>query len=588
MLSSRLSLPASVFFALPLCGQYGPNSPGSASNDASVGSNAWAVPANALVSDDSHATVSARGLSNYLRVDNFEFNLPTPGIIQGIQLDVEKSTLAPLDASVLDNWTSGLTKSISTGSNRCLVVVFGEENGTTSRDLTAVSYGGRAMTPIAEMVVGGGAVFSARVEAWMLLESEIALASSTAIVPTYGSYSPVEYCEAFSAVVFQNVDQLAPVSSLQTSGAIAATNPHQLGAAISTLAGSIAVNAVVSGNNTTPEITDGGTDTYTINSGFTEGTDIYFANTAVAPTSGACMETAHKPITANGTEQPACTFNGGVNRHVMIGFTLQRARELDLGVVMSQSGSLGGTNNANPLAWPTADAYVTYGGPTDLWGRSWTVADINDPGFGAAVSALVQNGTARVDHMRISVYEYVTLPIELLDFRGRRTNGLVRLDWVTATEKDNDHFIVQHSRDGVSFEDLVTMAGAGNSSTTRYYHAVDEHPWPGLNLYRLKQVDFDGQSTLSNVVTVNVERQDLTVFPNPTADGVITVYDSGSAPGQVAVYDEQLRLVRTHYIGLGSDPILHIGDLPDGTYVLMVPGPDGQHASRVVKTSREK
>lgn len=584
----RRCFPAFFVLALPAAAQFGPNSPSNAFNDASVGLNPWTAPGNVLASDNTYATVSARGATNYLRVNGFEFNLVSPGVIQGIQVEVERSTLSPQNVGLLDNWVSGLTRTISAGTNRCLIVVFGEENGTTSRDLTGVTYGGRAMTPVGEMVLGGGAAFSARVEAWMLLEADIALASSTAIVPTYGAYSPVEYCETFSSAVFSNVDQLTPVSSLQTSGALTAANPHQLGAAITTLVGSMAVNAVVEGNNTTPAITDGGTDTYTINSGYTEGTDIYFANTSVAPTSGACLQTAHKAIAANGTEQPTCTFNGSVNRHVMLGFTLQRARELDQGVFLAKAGTLGGTNNANGLAWPTTDAYVTYGGPIDLWGRTWTVADINDPSFGTAVAAFAQNGTARVDHVRISVYEHVTLPIELLDFSGKQQGASVRLDWITATEKNNDHFTVQRSTNGVAFEDLATIAGAGTSSAVHTYQLNDVRPAKGMNYYRLQQVDADGTSTLTKVIAVRVEADQLTVYPNPTSDGIVTVYDGGIAPGQVGVYDESMRLVRTHYIGAGSDPIVHISDLPDGTYLLMVPGADGAHLSRVVKASRER
>src|SRR6185295_5903293 len=98
-------------------------------------------------------------------------------------------------------------------------------------------------------------------------------AGSTTIAPTYaGGVTLTEYTETFSSVVYQNVDQLVPVTSTQASGAVGTTNPHQLGSAITTIAGSMAVNAVTEGNNTSPTAsTNGGTNTYTINSGYTEG-----------------------------------------------------------------------------------------------------------------------------------------------------------------------------------------------------------------------------------------------------------------------------------------------------------------------------
>lgn len=367
-----------------------------------------------LTSDDARASVSAKGLTNYVVASNFGFTIPGPAGISGIQLDVERQTSGVSNVAVLNGWSTGLSKAISAGTNRCLVVAYAQENGINSRDITAMTYGGRPMTQLAEAVSGTAGGFNARLEVWILLEADIALASGTAIVPTYGAYTALEYCEAFSSAVFQHVDQLAPAPSLQTSGAVATTNPHQLGAAITTLAGSMAVNLVTCGNNTTPGVADGGTNTYTINSGYTEGTDLYFANTGAAPTSGACLQTAHKAIAAGATEQPSCTFNGSVNRWAMIGFTLQHARELDHAVRLMKGGTISGSNLAAAGAWPTADAYATYGGATQLWGLTWLPSDITATNFGAALAARVQNGTAAVDHMRITVYYYSTPPVELL------------------------------------------------------------------------------------------------------------------------------------------------------------------------------
>ena len=564
--------------------QYGPNDPAIASNNTGTGANAWSNPANIFTSNDAYATVATKGYSNYLVATDFGFDIPGPVSIMGIRLDVERATKNPLDVALLDGWTGGLIKTVSAGADRCLIVVFAEENGTTSRDITAMTYGGQAMTPVTEVVYGGGASFSARIEVWLLLEAQIALASSTTIVPTYGAATLVEYCETFSAAVFRNVDQLMPVSSTQISGEVGSTNPHQLGAAIATLDGSMAVNAVISGNNTSPPIANGGTDTYTINSGYTEGTDIYFANDTAAPTSGACLQTAYKLINTAGTERPTCTFAGPVNRHAMVGFTLQRPREMDAEVRLLKGGVIGGTNKAVATPWRTTDAYATYGGVIDLWGRTWTLADINATDFGAAFSAQVQNGTASVDHMRITVYAMSSLPVELLDFRAEQDGEVVRLDWVTATEQDNDHFIVQRSRDGITFQEVTKVEGAGSSTSAHYYSAIDAQPWSGTNYYRLEQVDTDGSTEYSPVVVVQVTHGGLVVFPNPSASGAFTVFDVTLDQEKVAVYTNEMRLVRTH-VGTGSDPVIHLEDLPDGTYVLMVRSGADIRTARVVKAS---
>ena len=566
----------------------GPLSPTAAANNAGIGSNAWSTPGNALVSDNNHATTSAKGITNYLITSDYGFSIPSPSAINGIQLEVERSTNAPNNVALLDAWNTGLTRSVSAGTNRCLVVTYAQENGIDSRDLTALTYGGRSMTQVAQVTAGISGGFTARLEVWILLEAELALAGSTTLVPTFGTYSPWEYCDAFSSAVFQHVDQLSPVLSQQSGGAQGTTDPHQLSTAFSTLAGGMAIHLVTCGNrdasNPAPNTN---TTSYATPTGYTEGTDFYFANSSAAPNTGACMQLAHKSIATAGTEQPACDFNGSVNRYAMIGLCLQRARELDHSVRLLKGGALVGSDLANSTSWPTTDTYVSYGGIISTWGTTWTVADINAPGFGAAVAARVQNGTARVDHMRITVYYSSTLPIELLDFRALPDGNTVSLDWVTATETDNDHFTVQRSSDGITFEDVLSLPGAGSSTANRYYHAVDERPYGGLSYYRLKQVDTDGSSSDSPVITVRLEaRPGLVAYPNPTADGMITVHDVILERDRVAIFSEDMRLIRTH-VGAGRDPIIRLNDLPDGTYILMVSSPDGVRTTKVVKVSRE-
>jgi hypothetical protein len=586
LLSLAVHLLISLSIAVSCAAQIGPNSPTAAANNAALGSNAWSSTGSIFSSDNGYATVATKGITNYLVGTGFEFNLTGPANVLGIQLDIERHSANVNNVALLDNWTSGLSRTISAGTNRCLVVIYSQENGTTRQDITAMTYGGRAMTQHTEFVVGGGASFSGTIEVWTLLEAEIALAAGNAIVPTYGPSTQTEFCESFSSAVFQNVDQLVPISDTRASGAQANPNPHQLGSALTTLDGSMAVNAVMCGNNTTPASTIGGTNTYTINSGYTEGTDIYYANAAIAPTSGVSFQTSHKAITTGGTEQPSCTFAGSVNRWLMVGFTLQRARELDNEVRLLKGGVIGGSDLASTGAWPTSDALATYGGPTALWGRTWSLSDINAVDFGAATSVRVQNGTASVDHFQITVYIQVTLPIELLDLRAVQQGQVVRLDWATATEVDNDHFVVQRSWDGTTFEDVERVEGAGNSVSTLFYSSTDQRPRNGLNYYRLKQVDIDGTTDYSDVVAVDVHQKDLAVFPNPT-DGSVTLLDVVLGRDQVAIYSPDMRLIRTH-VGAGTNPAIHLGDLPDGTYVIMVRTGEEIRTTRVVKASISK
>lgn len=80
----------------------------------------------------------------------------------------------------------------------------------------------------------------------------------------------------------------------------------------------------------------------------------------------------------------------------------------DSAVRIVKGGAIGSTNKgATGTAWPSADAYASYGGAADLWGESWTYSDINASNFGVAISAAMtidETGNARVDHVRVTVY----------------------------------------------------------------------------------------------------------------------------------------------------------------------------------------
>ncbi len=112
------------------------------------------------------------------------------------------------------------------------------------------------------------------------------------------------------------------------------------------------------------------------------------------------------------------------------------------------------------------------------------------------------------------------LPISLLKFEAvLEGQHAVAVSWVTASETNNDYFTVEKSPDGVNFEEVESIDGAGNSTRMLTYNSADYSPFTGQSYYRLKQTDFDGKFTYSNIVPINTGAQStLTVYPNPAAD----------------------------------------------------------------------
>lgn len=106
----------------------------------------------------------------------------------------------------------------------------------------------------------------------------------------------------------------------------------------------------------------------------------------------------------------------------------------------------------------------------------------------------------------------IVLPIELLSFNATCKNSIVALDWITTTEINNDYFVIEKSLNGQDFTPIATVLGNGTSYTTHYYTTIDENPNLGINYYRLKQIDYNGEYTYSDIVSIDVKKNENKVI----------------------------------------------------------------------------
>jgi hypothetical protein len=118
----------------------------------------------------------------------------------------------------------------------------------------------------------------------------------------------------------------------------------------------------------------------------------------------------------------------------------------------------------------------------------------------------------------IDICPLIVLPIELITFNGNLEDDYSKLYWQTITEINNDYFILEKSADGIVWRDIAKIDGAGNSTQIKNYSFNDYELLPEIMYYRLKQVDFDGKKTNSQIVTIqnSIYSGVLTVFPNPS------------------------------------------------------------------------
>lgn len=95
------------------------------------------------------------------------------------------------------------------------------------------------------------------------------------------------------------------------------------------------------------------------------------------------------------------------------------------------------------------------------------------------------------------------LPIELSNWDAENKGSYVQLDWTTASEKNNHFFEIERSEDGDTWYSISTIMGAGDSKTAIEYTDLDQMPFPYISYYKLKQTDYNGEYTYSDIETIN-------------------------------------------------------------------------------------
>lgn len=170
------------------------------------------------------------------------------------------------------------------------------------------------------------------------------------------------------------------------------------------------------------------------------------------------------------------------------------------------------------------------------------------------------------------------IPVTLTDFTATPFSTSIRLDWGTETEQDNDYFAVEHSVDGNDFTNIKNIIGAGSTDERHTYTYTHTNPIEGNNYYRLRQVDFDGKETLSEIVTAKFSSkfEETTVFPQPAStEATIYLTSSTNESGTMEVYDINGRLIHSNDIQLiegGNYLNLNCANWVAGHYVIYIQG----------------
>lgn len=162
------------------------------------------------------------------------------------------------------------------------------------------------------------------------------------------------------------------------------------------------------------------------------------------------------------------------------------------------------------------------------------------------------------------------IPVEMVSFTAKKAGTTNKLAWQTATELNNQHFDVQRSNDGATFQSIGIVKGVGNSAALNNYEFMDETPSVGTNYYRLQQVDYNGKTTTSKTVAVgSTGKGSAKVFPTLATDKINVLTTS----------DKEETFTITNMVGqtvlsgrVVNSLDINVSQLAKGIYILQVAG----------------
>jgi hypothetical protein len=264
--------------------------------------------------------------------------------------------------------------------------------------------------------------------------------------------------------------------------------------------------------------------------------------------------------------------------------------------IQNAAGSVGltpdsrqtGPWTANNEAWrftPDGASIVTVNWYSQADGFIGSGASIEVCPSEAVQSYVAEAVYARCDGTQITVSDAVNvtcamvlLPVEWLDFQAILVNDgrYTRCTWQTATELNNEYFTVERSLDGLVWESLGQVQGAGTTHDPQAYEWLDRHPYEGVSYYRIAQTDYNGAVDYSVIRSVERKKQtQFAVYPNPGNQYFIL---TGYEMGDLLVFDALGRRV-PFSLTLSGELTLH--GAASGTYILELRKEYGLESERI-------
>ena len=237
--------------------------------------------------------------------------------------------------------------------------------------------------------------------------------------------------------------------------------------------------------------------------------------------------------------------------------------------------NLNSTNNCASPVVPSISFLLEYQATDNSWiavgGSTVSAPVIATPTWIQlrSVFALSTSQAANIQNIRISIYDGTSpvcgndfaiddiglsvcsssgpLPVNFVNVSAMQKGNAIAVNWSTASEENNKYFDVEKSiNGGANWQPVSTIKATGNNSGTKNYTALDSKPVTGLNYYRVKQVDYDGNFKFSSIVHEKfaIDKTTAFVLTNPIINNIeINIFTSRSQQMSVSLFDMSGKLV---------------------------------------------
>ncbi len=328
-----------------------------------------------------------------------------------------------------------------------------------------------------------------------------------------------------------------------------------------------------------PSLAQNGTEAGWNNAMYVSGSDIYFGTNNTTIYYSSDMGNSWTPqSTASTTNSYSVWFSNSTDG--LTGGSSTLAQTTDGGTSWTAlsnapgSGSIYGITGVDNKWWIARGSGIYY---SEDNGGTWTLQNTAPAGnynhmslsrTGTTIMAVRSNGG-------ISTYNFV-IPVELTSFTASvNSSNQVELNWNTATETNNRIFEVERKTSGGNYSTVGYVEGSGTTTLPHSYSFTDKQADNGIYTYRLKQIDFDGQSEYSKEVEVNLNglitfnlAQNFPNPFNPSTDILYNIPESGNVT--LVIYNtlgQQVAILVNGFVTAGSHTVrFNAKALPSGAY----------------------